>query len=100
MQESNSDVYAKEHPEFITVTCIEWKHLLEDDRFKEIVINSLRYLSNAQRIIVSSFVIMSNHIHMIWQILGEHRQKDVQRDFLKFTGQQCLNIYEMRTQPY
>jgi len=90
MQVTNSRIYAKDHPEFITITCLEWKHILEDDCFKEIIIDSLRFLSKAKRIVVSSFVIMPNHFHLIWQILGEHKQQDVQRDFLKFTGQQIL----------
>jgi hypothetical protein len=29
---------------------------------------------------------------MIWQILGDHKREDVQRDFLKFTGQQILKV--------
>jgi hypothetical protein len=29
---------------------------------------------------------------MIWQILGDHKRVDVQRDFLKFTGQQILKV--------
>lgn len=34
---------------------------------------------------------MSNHIHLIWQALRDHDLKNVQRDFLKYTGQQILN---------
>ena len=30
---------------------------------------------------------MPNHIHIIWQILGEHLYNNVQRDFLKYTAQ-------------
>ncbi len=37
---------------------------------------------------VYAFVIMDNHIHLIWQIQNGHKRSDVQRDFLKFTGQQ------------
>ncbi len=40
-----------------------------------------------RRIILNSFVIMNNHIHIIWQIVEPHQRKDVQRDFLKFTAQ-------------
>jgi hypothetical protein len=37
--------FSKEHPEFLTVTCLEWKHILAEDRFKDIIIDSLMYLS-------------------------------------------------------
>ncbi len=37
-------MYAKEHPSFITVTCLEWHELLTDDRVKDTIIGSLRFL--------------------------------------------------------
>ena len=49
--------YAKEHPEFITITCLDSKHILKDDDIKEIIIDSLHFLSKEQRIVVSGFVI-------------------------------------------
>lgn len=85
-------IIAKEHAEFLTVTCLEWTHVLQEDRFKDIVIDSLRFLSKEERIKVYGFVIMSNHFHLLWQMLGDHKREDVQRDFLKFTGQQILKI--------
>lgn len=83
-------MYSKDYPEFITVTCLEWKHVLRENRFKDIIIQSLSFLTKAERATIYAFVIMSNHFHMIWQIIGEHKREEVQRDFLKFTGQQIL----------
>jgi len=34
-------IFSKEHAEFLTVTCLEWKHVLKDDRFKDIITESL-----------------------------------------------------------
>jgi putative transposase len=80
------EAYAKEHPYFLTVTCLEWKHVLLEDKFKDIVIESLCYLSEARRVCVYAFVPMaigmSNHFHLIWQILGEHKRDSVQPTFL------------------
>ena len=61
-------IIAKEHAEFLTVTCLEWTHVLQEDRFKDIVIDSLRFLSEEERIKVYGFVIMSNHFHLISQM--------------------------------
>ncbi len=83
-------IFSKEHAEFLTVTCLEWKHILTEDIFKDIIIESLTYLTKSQRIYVYGFVIMSNHFHLIWQMMGDHQRSDVQRDFLKYTGQQIL----------
>lgn len=88
--ESTPTPYAREYPDFITITCLNWIPILSEDRFKNIIIDSLSYLKKANRIEVYGFVIMHNHMHLIWQMLGEHARKDVQRDFLKFTSQQIL----------
>ena len=85
-------VYAKQHAEFLTVTCLEWKALLKEDKFKKIITDSLDFLVKDQRIIVYGFVIMSNHFHLIWQMLGDHKREGVQRDFLKYTGQQIVKL--------
>ena len=77
-----SDVY------FFTATNLKWIKLLEDDEHKNIVIDSLQFLSDNKRVKVLGFVIMPNHIHLIWQILAPHKNEDVQRDFLKYTAQQ------------
>ncbi|HEX3024919.1 MAG TPA: transposase [Chitinophagaceae bacterium] len=66
---------------------MEWKPLLKDDKHKDIIIESLRFLVKEKRVVVYAFVIMSNHIHLIWQIQAAHTKENVQRDFLKFTGQ-------------
>ena len=78
----NSNVY------FFTATNLNWLKLLEDDERKHIVINSLRFLSVNGRAKTLAFVIMPNHIHLIWQIVTPHKKEEVQRDFLKYTAQQ------------
>jgi len=82
--------HAQQHATFTTITCLEWRHVLSDDRVKEIITQSLAYLTAVKRVRVFSFVIMSNHMHLIWQMLGDHQREDVQRDFLKYTSQQII----------
>ena len=77
-----------EHPQFFTATILEWKHLLKPDKYKDIVMQSLQFLVRDNRILLYGFVIMPNHIHLIWQMRENIRQADVQRDFLKYTAQQ------------
>jgi len=55
-------VYSKRYADFITITCLEWKPLLKQDRFKDIIIESMTFLSNADRVNIYAFVIMPNHI--------------------------------------
>jgi len=72
---------------FSTYTNLNWEKVLENNLYKEIVMDSLRFLVKDNRIVLYSFVIMPNHIHLIWEIKENHILKNVQRDFLKFTAQ-------------
>jgi REP element-mobilizing transposase RayT len=89
-------VYEENHPQFFTATIYEWQPLLKDDKVKDIIVNSLRFLVKDNRISLYSFVIMSNHIHLIWRIKSPHLLKNVQRDFLKYTAQQ-IKFYLQKT---
>jgi REP element-mobilizing transposase RayT len=73
---------------FFTATILEWKPLLSRDKYKDIIIESLRYLADDARVYVYGFVIMNNHIHIVWHIREGHRQEKVQQSFLKYTAQQ------------
>ncbi len=81
-------IQTEHHPQFFTATILEWKHLLSDDTYKEIIAGSLRFLVKEQRVIVNNFVIMNNHIHLIWQAINGFTPQQVQHSFLKFTAQQ------------
>lgn len=81
---------SKYYPEFLTVTCLNWTPVLKERSHKEIVIESLRFLAKDGRARIFCFVLMDTHFHLIWQIMGKHEPKDVQRDFLRFTAQQIL----------
>lgn len=72
---------------FFTATILEWKPLLKNDIYKDIIISSLRYLTNDKRAEIYAFVIMPNHIHLLWKIKNDRQYENVQRDFMKYTGQ-------------
>ena len=77
-------------PYFFTATILEWKHLLKPDQFKNIITGSLQLLVTDKRIIVYGFVVMSNHIHIIWQVEDTYDLDDVQLSFMKYTAQMML----------
>ena len=76
-----------EYPQFFTATNLEWKKLLKPDKYKEIIISSFTFLVKDKRVKIFSFVIMENHIHLIWQMMPDNDLQAVQRDFLKYTAQ-------------
>lgn len=80
--------YPIQYPQFYTATILEWKHLLLDNQHKEIIIDSLKFLVAEKRIILNAFVIMNNHIHLIWQPTFAFTLSNVQSSFMKHTAKQ------------
>ena len=73
---------------FFTATILNWRPLLNDDTFKDIIISSFRFLVSDKRADIYAFVIMPNHLHLLWKIKSDNKYEDVQRDFMKYTAQQ------------
>jgi putative transposase len=65
------------HPEFLTATILNWNHLLARDQMKTIVVDSLHWLVQNKRCTVNAFVIMPNHIHLLWKIADGFERKEV-----------------------
>lgn len=75
---------------FYTATILNWMHLLQSDKFKLIVLNSLIHLIEKEKIKIYGFVIMPNHIHLIWQNIAINGKEMPHASFMKFTGHQFL----------
>ena len=83
-------LYPEEWPQYFTATIVGWKHLFKEDRYKDIIINSLQSLTSNKKIALNAFVIMSNHVHFIWQALPGYHLKDIQTSFAKHTAKEFL----------
>ncbi len=64
---------------FFTATILEWKHILTQDKYKDIIIESFRFLVNEMRVRIFAFVIMPNHFHAVWKINEKLEKPDFQR---------------------
>ena len=64
------------------------QQLLKRDEFKQIIIDSLAFLKKEGRVEINAFVIMPNHLHLIWQIQDNYKQDKIQMRILKYTAQQ------------
>jgi putative transposase len=75
---------------FYTATIVEWKHLLKEQEYKDIIINSLKHLSEKKLFKVYAFVIMPNHIHLIWHLTALNGKEMPHASLMKFTSHQFL----------
>ena len=75
---------------FWTATINNWQRLLQADRYKQVIIDSLEYLSSGGKIDVFAFVPiaigMPNHTHLIWRINENNGKETAQGSFLKYTA--------------
>jgi putative transposase len=83
---------------FWTATIHKWHHLLEDDTVKQIIINSLKVLSDRNIITVYAFVIMPNHIHLIWQQIAKNGKETPKGSFMKFTAHEFRKYVKLSAQ--
>ena len=74
--------------EFFTATCLNWQHLLDRNDHKQILIDSLKFMVMENRIWLYGFVIMPNHIHLLWRRQDAWIERSTEQIFLKFTAQQ------------
>jgi putative transposase len=84
---SRMPAFVTEYPQFSTASIKGFYKLLEHDKYKDIIINSLLFLVEDKRIKVYAFVIMPDHLHLIWQMQPLIHPQHVQRDFHKYTAQ-------------
>lgn len=85
-------IYNQKATYFVTFTIVDWVDLLSRKVYRDIVIESLRYCVLHKGLNVFSYVIMTNHVHLIIQSGAEYSLSDIIRDFKKFTSKQFLEI--------
>lgn len=71
---------------FWTLTIKDWKYLLTEDNYKMIIIHSLYYLTQNELAKIYGYVIMPNHIHLIWQLLKMNGKESPKASFVKHTA--------------
>lgn len=75
---------------FYTATNLNWLPLLKENYAKEVILDSLKYLSENKYCHIYTFVIMPNHLHLILK-LRNIGISDFQSMFLKYTGYKCIS---------
>jgi|SRR5690554_1872547 len=71
---------------YLTLTIVDWVDLFTRKEYKDIIIESLNYCITYKKLLIYSYVIMSNHVHLILQASGEIPLSDIIRDFKKYTS--------------
>jgi Cdc6-like AAA superfamily ATPase len=65
---------------FFAATNLYWKKLHEPDKYKDVIIDSMKFLVKEKRVVIYGFVIMPNHIHLLWHLRAGETREHVQLD--------------------
>ena len=83
-------------PHFLTATIVDWVNVFSRKNYRNTVIECLDFCIKNKGMILFSYVILSNHIHMIIQS-NDGKLSDLIRDFKKFTSKSILD--KIQTEP-
>ena len=83
-------------PHFFTITVVDWVDVFSRKNFRDVVLECLNFCIKNKGMILYSYVIMTNHIHLIIQS-EDGKLSDLIRDFKKFTAKTILD--KIQTEP-
>ncbi len=78
------------HLFFVTATIVDWIRLLEKKQYKDIVLDSLKWLHTNDRLKLYAFVIMPNHLHFISKPTNKYSINQILQIFGSFTAHEFL----------
>jgi putative transposase len=80
---------------FVTFTIVEWIKVLENDDYKNLIINTIKFYQNNKGLVVYGYCIMPNHVHMIIQAVKKFTISEILRDVKKITARAIVNKLEV-----
>lgn len=84
---------------FYTDTIFGFRNLLADDNLKMIIIDSWKYLVECNKIKIYAYVIMPNHIHLIWNLQELNGKESPAGSFAKYTAHQFKKYLQVQNSP-
>lgn len=83
------------NPYFITSTVVDWLPLLGKPENAEIILNSIRFLQEENRITLYAYVIMKTHLHLVAS--SDDIRKEI-ANFRSYTARRSIDYLEENNQ--
>lgn len=80
--------FLEHQPHFLTCTIVNWMAAFSKPELAQIVLDSLTFLQEQQRLELHGYVIMENHLHLIAS--ATHLSKEI-ANFKSFTARSAIN---------
>jgi REP element-mobilizing transposase RayT len=75
---------------FWTDTVHNWKRLFKPDAYKLVLIEYLQKLVRTRMAVIYGYVIMPNHLHLIWELLAKNGKEMPHASFNKHTSHELV----------
>ncbi|NOY51504.1 MAG: transposase [Chlorobi bacterium] len=79
------------HIYFLTMTVVNWIDVFTRPVYKNILIDSLKYNQENKGLVLYSWCLMTNHLHLIAEADEKTNLSGILRDFKKFTSKAIVN---------
>ena len=76
---------------FMTFTVVGWVDVFSRVRYRDLIIESFRFCQEYKGLRIHGYVIMTNHIHVIWTA-KEANLSDIVRDFKSHTSKAIVDL--------
>ena len=91
MGRSRYQVYEPTHPHFMTCTILHWLPIFTNKDSVQIIIDSLTHLQKSDNLVIFSYVILENHLHLVAQ--SDDIAKTMQK-FKSYTAYELLKLLQ------
>ncbi len=90
-----SNAYKMRDPEgiyFLTFTVVGWIDIFSRKVYRDLMIDNIKFCQHNKGLIIHSWVIMTNHIHLISSAGEKPSLTDIVRDLKKFTSREIIKL--------
>ena len=84
---------------FVTFSVVNWIDIFVRQRYKDIIVESLKYCQTNKGLEIFGWCLISSHIHLIIRAKEGYNLSDILRDFKKFTSSRLIKSISDTNEP-
>jgi len=79
---------------FVSFAVVQWLDVFTRNEYKNILVDSLNYCVKEKGMEIYAWVIMTNHVHLIFKSVGERKPEQLLGDFKRFTSKKVVEAIQ------
>jgi len=79
---------------YVTFVTVGWIDVFTRKKYKDVLVESLKYCQDHKGLIIHGWVIMTNHLHLIISRQANNEMSDIIRDFKKYTAGKLIKLIQ------